>query len=63
MNLIEAKIELQHLENDINRLLQEKELLKSMVLPKGIEITPDKVNGGKREDRMLKYVELLDEKK
>lgn len=63
MNLIDAKKELQQLENEENLWLNEKEALKSLVLPKGIEITPDKVNGGKREDRMLKYVELLDDKK
>lgn len=63
MNLIEAKTKLKQLENEEDYYLQEKELLKSMVLPKGIEITPDKVNGGKREDRMLKYVEILDDKK
>lgn len=63
MNLIDAKKELQQLENEENYWLNEKETLKSMVLPKGIQITPDKVVGGKREDRMLKYVELLDDKK
>lgn len=63
MNLIDAKKELQQLENEENYWLNEKETLKNLVLPKGIEITPDKVSGGKREDRMLKYVELLDDKK
>lgn len=63
MNLIDAKRELQQLENEENYWLNQKEALKSLVLPKGIEITPDKVSGGKREDRMLKYVELLDDKK
>lgn len=63
MNLIEAKKEVKLLENQYNYWLNEKENLKSLVLPKGIQITPDKVNGGKREDRMLTYVELLDDKK
>lgn len=63
MNLIDAKMELQQLENEEQYWLNEKENLKSLVLPKSIEITPDKVNGGKREDRMLKYAELLDDKK
>lgn len=63
MNLIDAKRELQQLENEENYWLNQKEALKSLVLPKGIDITPDKVSGGKREDRMLKYVELLDDKK
>lgn len=63
MNLIEAKKEVKLLENQYNYWLNEKENLKSLVLPKGIQITPDKVNGGKREDRMLTYIELLDDKK
>lgn len=63
MNLIDAKKELQQLENEEIYWLNEKENIKSLVMPKGIEITPDKVNGGKREDRMLKYAELLDDKK
>lgn len=63
MNLIDAKKELQQLENEETYWLNEKENIKSLVMPKGINITPDKVNGGKREDRMLKYAELLDDKK
>lgn len=62
MNLIDAKKELQQLENEETYWLNEKESIKSLVMPKGIDITPDKVNGGKREDRMLKYIELLDDK-
>ena len=63
MNLIDAKMELQQLENEETYWLNEKENLKSLVMPKGIQITADKVCGGKREDRMLKYAELLDDKK
>lgn len=63
MNLIDAKKELQQLENEETYWLNEKENIKSLVMPKGINITPDKVNGGKREDKMLKYAELLDDKK
>lgn len=63
MNLIDAKRELQQLENEENYWLNEKESIKSLVLPKGIQITADKVQGGKREDSMLKYAELLDDKK
>ena len=63
MNLIEAKKKLQHLEIEEQYWLNEKENIKSLVMPKGIQITADKVNGGKREDRMLKYAELLDDKK
>jgi hypothetical protein len=63
MNLIDAKRELQQLENEEIYWLNEKENIKSLVMPKGIDITPDKISGGKREDRMLKYAELLDDKK
>lgn len=63
MNLIDAKKELQQLENEENYWLNEKENIKSLVLPKGIQITADKVEGGKREDRMLKYTELLEDKR
>lgn len=63
MNLIEAKKELQQLENEETYWLNEKESIKSLVMPKGIQITADKVSGGIREDRMLKYTELLDDKK
>lgn len=62
MNLIDAKRELQQLENEETYWLNEKENLKSLVMPKGIQITADKVSGGKREDRMLKYAELLEDK-
>ena len=60
MNLIDAKRELQQLENEEIYWLNEKENIKSLVMPKGIDITPDKISGGKREDRMLKYAELGD---
>jgi hypothetical protein len=63
VNLIDAKKELQQLENEENYWLNEKENIKSIVIPKGMQITADKIEGGKREDRMLKYVELLDDKK
>lgn len=63
MNLIDANIELKRLENEERYWLNEKENIKSLVIPKGLQIIPDKIDGGKREDRMLKYVELLDDKK
>lgn len=62
MNLIEAKKKLQHLEIEEQYWLNEKENIKSLVMPKGIQITADKVSGGKREDKMTKYVELLEDK-
>lgn len=61
MDLVEAKMKLQELDNAENYYLNEKEIIQSIVLPKGIQITPDKISGGKRVDKMLKYVEMLDE--
>lgn len=63
MNLVEANKKLKQLENEEEYWLNEKENIKSLVIPKGMQITPDKIEGGKREDKMLKYVELLDDKK
>lgn len=63
MNLIDAKKQLQELENEEIFWLNEKELIKSIVLPRSMELTADKVSGGKRIDKNLKYVELLDDKK
>lgn len=63
MNLLDAKKQLQELENEETYWLNEKELIKSIVLPKSMELAPDKVSGGKRIDKNLKYVELLDDKK
>lgn len=63
MNLIDAKKQLQELENEEIFWLNEKELIKSIVLPRSMELSSDKVSGGKRIDKNLKYVELLDDKK
>lgn len=63
MTLKEANYELKKLDNDYNYWLNEKEQLKCLIYPKAIDIRPEKVDGGKREDRLLKYAELLDDKK
>lgn len=62
MNLKEANKELEKLDNEYTYWLEQKELILSLVLPKAIEIKPEIIEGGKREDRLLKYVELEDEK-
>ncbi len=63
MTIKEANYELKKLENDYAYWLKEKEQLKSLVYPKSTDIRLEKVDGGSREDRLLKYAELLDEKK
>lgn len=63
MTIKEANYELKKLDNEYNYWLNEKEQLKSLVYPKATDIRLEKVDGGKREDRLEKYVELLDDKK
>jgi len=63
MTLKEANKELERLENDYEYYLKEKEELLSLVLPKSVDIRGERVDGGTREDRLLKYVESEDEKK
>lgn len=63
MTLKEANEELERLDNDYNYWLNEKEKLLSLVMPKSMDIRPEMVDGGKRVDRLAKYVETMDEKK
>lgn len=63
MTIKEANYELKKLDNEYNYWLNEKEQLKSLVYPKATDIRLEKVDGGKRENRLEKYVELLDDKK
>ena len=63
MTLREAQEEIKRLENEETYWLNEKENLKSIVIPKAVEYKAEHVEGGVREDKMLKYVELLDERK
>lgn len=62
MTLKEANEALESLENEENYWLNQKELLLSIVLPKATDTTVEQVDGGKREDRHLKYVEIEEEK-
>ena len=62
MTLREAQEQLQKLDNEYRYWLNEKELAKSIVLPKATDIKNEVVDGGKRIDKMLKYVELLESK-
>jgi len=63
MTIKEANYELKKLDNEYNYWLNEKEQLKSLVYPKATDIRLEKVDGGKRKDRLIKYTELLDDKK
>lgn len=62
MTLREAQEQLKRLDNEYKFWLNEKELAKSIVEPKGMNPSVEVVEGGKREDRMLKYIELLEDK-
>lgn len=62
MTLREAQEQLKRLDNEYKFWLKEKEIALSLVIPKATDIGSEKVDGGTREDRMLKYVELLDNK-
>lgn len=63
MTLKDANKELEQLENDYNYWLNEKENALSIVTVQAVDIKPEKVDGGTREDRMLNYAIKLDEKK
>ncbi len=63
MTLKEANKQLEKLENDYEYYLKEKEELESLVTPKATDIRIEKVDGGKRTDRLLEYVEKMDAKK
>lgn len=63
MTIREANYELMKLDNEYNYWLNEKEQIKSLVVPKSTDIRLERVDGGKREDKLVKYAELLDEKK
>lgn len=62
MTLLEAQEQLKKLDNEYRFWLNEKELAKSIVLPKSTDIRSEIVDGGKRVDKMLKYVEILEDK-
>lgn len=62
MTLREAQEELKKLDNEYKYWLNEKEIARSIVLPKSTDIRGESVDGGKRIDKMLKYVEILENK-
>lgn len=62
MTLKEAQEQLKRLDNEYKFWLNEKEIALSIVMPKAVAIQGEVVDGGTRIDKMLKYIELLDEK-
>lgn len=56
MTLKEANYEVERLNNDLNRLLKEKEVLEATVLPQAIDTAKIVVDGGKRVDRLQNYL-------
>jgi hypothetical protein len=59
--LREAEEELKKYENRERYLLNKIENIRSLVLPKGISIEPDKIPSTKRVDKNLEYVSQLEE--
>lgn len=62
MNLKEANKRIEQLENEQEYWLNQKESILSLVLPKSPNLNSEKVSGGKRCDKFLKYVETDEEK-
>ncbi len=58
MTLKEANYEVERLTNDLNRLLKEKEILETLILPKGINLDKILVDGGRVSNIIEKYAEL-----
>lgn len=63
MTIQEINREIDQLENDLEFYLNEKERIITKVLPKASDIKGETVDGGKRVDKLLSYVEELDTKK
>lgn len=61
MTLWEAQEKLKEFEAEEIYWNDKKQLIESIVMPKAINPTCDVVDGGKRVDKMLLYVEQLDE--
>lgn len=63
MTLREAQEEYKTLEAEEQYWIERKEIAKSIVMPKSTDIRSESVDGGKREDKMLLYVQTLDNQK
>lgn len=62
MTILEANKEIAHLDNEINKLLNDKELLLKYVEPGAVDTSKVITTGGKREDRFLNYTMKEEEK-
>lgn len=62
MTIKEANNKLEKIDNDIEYWLKEKELELGNVLPKAVDVTTERVNGGKRVDKFATYVEAIENK-
>lgn len=62
MELKEAREKREKLENSLNYKLNEKEILFRKTQPQAVDTTKESVQGGKREDKHLNYVQSLEEK-
>lgn len=62
MTIKEANNKLEKIDNDINYWLAEKEIELSKVLPKATDIKQERVSGGTRVDKFLKYAEAMEVK-
>lgn len=60
MTINEANNKLEKIDNDIEYWLKEKELELVKTLPKATDTTLERVNGGKRVDKFLKYAEAVE---
>ena len=54
MTLKEANFQVEQLENEYEYYLNEKASLEGLVLPRSMDIKPEKVDGGKLEDNLSK---------
>lgn len=62
MTLREARKQIEKLENEIERLLADKELIQKFTEPQAVDTTKIMTTGGSRSDKFLNYVMLDDEK-
>ena len=60
MTLKNANFEVEKLTNDLKRLLREKELLETMILPKSTTLDKIVVDGGSHVNLIEKYAELTE---
>lgn len=62
MTIKEANNKLEKVDNDINYWLNEKEIELYKALPKATDTTQERVSGGTRVDKFIKYAEALEVK-